>query len=111
MSKEVAGLNGLFDFYKKLTTHSMELKKSAGEGFYLGMADSLLGIARLVRKNPEVVEEIPEVAEDLRKRLRLCAKIYARHKSVTSERACLRLGRWLQKEQGGVKKRDFVKDK
>ncbi len=95
MSKEVAGLNALLDFYKNLTTHTTMLKKAAGEGFYLGMADSLLGIARLVRKNTEVVEEVPEVAADLRRRLRLCAKIYARHGAVAKEKACLRLGRWL----------------
>ena len=111
MSKDLAGLNALFDFYKNLTTHTMALKKAAGEGFYLGMADSLLMIARLIRKNPEVIEEIPEVAQDLCKRLRLCEKIYARHNSVVKERACLRLRRWLQKEQKGVKARDFVKDK
>jgi hypothetical protein len=105
---DVAGLNALFDFYKNLTTHTMSLKKSAGEGFYLGMADSLLGIARLVRKNPEVVEEMPEVVEDLRRRLRLCAKIYARHGAVVKEKACLRMGRWLQVRAWS---RDFKKDK
>lgn len=108
MSKDVAGINALLDFWKKLTVHTTELKKAAGEGFYLGMADSLLGIARLVRKNTEVVEEVPEVAADLRRRLRLCAKIYARHGAVVKERACLRLGRWLD---GRVKTRDFVKEK
>ncbi len=108
MAKEVAGLNALFDFYRGLTTHTTALKKAAGEGFYLGMADALLGIARLVRKNPEVVEEVPEVAADLKRRLRLCAKIFARHGAVGKEKACLRLGRWLD---GRVKTRDFVKEK
>jgi hypothetical protein len=92
---DIAGLNALMDFYKQLTVFTGELKRSAGEGFHLGMADSLLGIARLVRKNTEVVEEVPEVAEDLRRRLRLCAKIYARHGFSTKEKTCLRLGRWL----------------
>ena len=93
---DIAGLNALMDFYKKLTVFTGELKRSAGEGFYLGMADALLGVARLVRKNPEIVEEIPEVAEDLRRRLRLCAKIFDRHGQMAKKGACLRAGRWLQ---------------
>lgn len=93
---DVAGLNGLIDFYKKLTTHTGELKKSASEGFYLGMADSLLGIARLIKKNPEVVEEMPDVANDLRRRLRLCAKIFDRNGQNSKKMACLRMGRWIQ---------------
>ncbi len=96
MTKDVAGLNALLDFYKQLTAHTTALKKAAGEGYYLGMADSLLGVARLVRKNPEIIEEIPEVAADLKRRLRLCAKIFARHGAAAKEKACLRLGRWLQ---------------
>ena len=96
---DIAGLNALMDFYKQLTVFTGELKQSAGEGFHLGMADALLGIARLVRKNTEVVDEVPEVAEDLRRRLRLCAKIYARHGLGAKKAACLRIGRWLDGRQ------------
>jgi hypothetical protein len=92
---DIAGLNALMDFYKKLTVFTGQLKQSAGEGFHLGMADALLGVARLVRKNPEVVEEIPEVAEDLRRRLRLCAKIFDRHGQTAKKGTCLRIGRWI----------------
>ena len=92
---QVAGLNDLLDFYKNLTIFTGELKKSAGERNYLGMAEALLGVARLVHKNPEIIEEIPDVAEDLRRRLRLCAKIFERNGKVGKKFTCLRLGRWL----------------
>lgn len=101
---DIAGLNALMDFYKKLTVFTGELKRSAGEGFHLGMADALLGVARLVRKNPEIVEEIPEVAEDLRRRLRLCAKIFDRHGQTAKKGACLRAGRWLEGRRAVVSK-------
>lgn len=94
--EDIAGLNALMDFYKNLTVFTEELKRSAAEGFHLGMADALLGVARLVRQNPEIVEEIPDVAEDLRRRLRLCAKIFDRHGKTAKKGACLRAGRWLE---------------